>query len=189
MGRYNARRHCRSVWHRMQAVRRHTVLAEVPETQERASTARQFAWLCVGAHVLSIPPPPACLTNSLMSKPALNLPLAPVTTIAFTSARECASRSRSNRPLSTAGQTRSQRASKLHRLPAGCAVTTLGQQTADSPKTFLPCTRKEPRTQKEAPPAAQNSVPQPAAPARGSLTRCARLRGAARSRAGSVGRR
>ena len=54
------------------------------------------------AHVLSMPPPPDCLTNSLMSKPALNLPFAPVTTIATTSARECASRSRSKSPLSTA---------------------------------------------------------------------------------------
>ena len=40
-----------------------------------------------GAHLLSMPPPPDDLANSAMSKPALNLPLDPVTTMALTSFR------------------------------------------------------------------------------------------------------
>ena len=51
-----------------------------------------------------MPPPPDCLANSLMSKPALNFELAPVTTIALTSGEECASRRQLNRALSTAWQ-------------------------------------------------------------------------------------
>ena len=52
-------------------------------------------------HLLSMPPPPD-LANWLMSNPALNLPLAPVTTMALTSCREWASRRQLNRALSTA---------------------------------------------------------------------------------------
>ena len=54
--------------------------------------------------LLSMPPPPDCLANSLISKPALNLELAPVTTMALTSGEECASRRRSKSALSTASQ-------------------------------------------------------------------------------------
>lgn len=57
-------------------------------------------------HLLSIPPPPDCFANSAMSKPALNLPLDPVTTMALTSFRACASRRQLKRALSTASSER-----------------------------------------------------------------------------------
>ena len=56
-------------------------------------------------HLLSMPPPPDCLANSAMSNPALNLLLDPVTTMAFTSLRACASRKQLKSALSTADRT------------------------------------------------------------------------------------
>lgn len=52
--------------------------------------------------LLSMPPPPDCVRNCCISKPAENLPPWPVTTIAFTSDRLCASRAWLKREASTA---------------------------------------------------------------------------------------
>lgn len=52
--------------------------------------------------LLSMPPPPDCVRNCCISKPAENLPPWPVTTIAFTSDRLCASRAWLKREDSTA---------------------------------------------------------------------------------------
>ena len=49
-----------------------------------------------------MPPPPDDLANSAMSKPALNLLLEPVTTMALTSLLACASRRQLNNALRTA---------------------------------------------------------------------------------------
>lgn len=53
-------------------------------------------------HLMSTPPPPEFFWNCAMSKPALNLPFAPVTTMAFTSCEACAFLAASNKLWITA---------------------------------------------------------------------------------------